>query len=55
VNTMWTLFKLVVEIPALDRFMDYIEATQQKDVDALTALLEGSTAGLKASIEKEQS
>lgn len=49
---------LRVDIPALDRLLDYLEATQQKEIDALadqvrdlTARLSTTSAELGNSIE----
>jgi hypothetical protein len=51
---MRRFFRFVIEIPALDRLMDYLEAGQQQEVDDLTARLRASNERLKASIQKEK-
>jgi hypothetical protein len=50
---MFRLFRLVIDFPALDRLMDFLESSQQKEVDALTARLRATNARLRASTEKE--
>ena len=51
---MFRLFRLVIDFPALDRLIDFLEADRQKDIDALTARLRASTASLKASTQQEK-
>ena len=53
--------RIIVEIPALDRLVTYLEAAQQAQVDSLseqvatlTDALSTHTTGLEAAIEKEK-
>jgi uncharacterized coiled-coil protein SlyX len=57
---MWRIFRIVVEVPALDRLMDYLEAAQQEELDLmeeqvrqLTARLSKSQTALQGAITKE--
>ncbi len=43
---MFRLFRIIVEIPALDRFLDYLEAQSQTEVDTATAALAALAARL---------
>lgn len=52
---------IIVNIPALDRLVSFLETGQQAQIDALTATVKASTAGLSTSetalqgaIKKEQ-
>lgn len=40
------LFGFVLEIPALDRLMDYLEARQQREIDASTAQVQALASRL---------
>lgn len=58
---MFRLAKILVEIPALDRLLDFLEANQQKEVDALgdqiaqaTSTLHKSTDRLQKAVKKGQ-
>jgi hypothetical protein len=46
---MFNLGVITVQVPALDRLMDYLEGIQQKNIDAATATITAFTARLKQS------
>lgn len=46
---MFRLFRIVVEIPALDRLMDYLDAQQQGEIDAGAAQVLALTQRLSQS------
>ncbi len=47
---MWGKMPILrIDIPALDRLVDYLNGVNQKQLDALTAQVAGLTVRLKAS------
>lgn len=42
-------FVIRLDFPALDRLIDFWESKQQQEIDALTAKLQHTTAGLQKS------
>jgi hypothetical protein len=53
---VFRIFRIVIEFPALDRLLDYLENTQnaQESIDAQTQRLKAITAALKAAISHEE-
>lgn len=47
----WNMFRITVEIPALDRFVDYLESTDQKAIDAIQKTFDDATAKNKQKTE----
>ncbi len=57
---MFRLFGISVEVPALDRLLDYLEGKKQAEIDSLSAQVNALTlrlqthrTGLESAIEKE--
>lgn len=46
---MFRIFRVAVEFPALDRLLDYLQAQQQAEVDALTQRVDAATTALAQS------
>lgn len=51
---MFRLFRVVIEFPALDRLLGYLERTDQKAVDAQTQRIKNLTAALRAAVTHEE-
>lgn len=47
---MFRLFTIVIEFPALDRWREFLEARQQRQIDALTQRLAVANAALRGSV-----
>lgn len=46
---MLRIFRLLIEFPALDRFTTYLEAAEQREIDAASDQVDSLTADLKQS------
>jgi len=51
---MFRIAKITVEIPALDRLLDFLEANQQKEIDTLSDQVARATQTLKQSTDRLQ-
>lgn len=58
---MFRLLRVLVDIPALNRLLDFLEADEQSDVDAMTVQVRAakvrltqSNAALRAKIQENQ-
>jgi len=49
---MFRIFRVLIDFPALDRLMNYLEAEQQKDIDSATARINEVAQRLKTARER---